>query len=269
MSAEPVSSSHAFAPFLEKLAKAASEAIMPHFRQGFAVDNKWVEGFDPVTIADRNGETAMRALINDTYPDHGILGEEHGPENLDAEHVWVLDPIDGTRAFITGLPTWGTLIGLKSGGTPSLGMMVQPYIGERFGGDCKSAWYHGPLGTRALKTRACAALKDATIFTTTPALFRDGERTAFDRVEAAVQLSRYGTDCYAYCMVAAGHGDAVIETGLQAYDIVALVPIIEGAGGVVTTWTGGSPTDGGQIVASGDPRLHDMLLRELARTTGG
>ncbi|WP_298819804.1 histidinol-phosphatase [uncultured Roseibium sp.] len=260
-------SSNTFAPFLDKLADAASNAIMPHFRQGFAVDNKWDTGFDPVTIADKNGETAMRTLINSEYPDHGILGEEHGPENLEAENVWVLDPIDGTRAFITGLPTWGTLIGLKTAGRPSLGMMVQPYIGERFGGDSSSAWYQGSLGRMTIKTRACKSLEAATLFTTTPALFTEIERPAFDRIEASAQLSRYGTDCYAYCMVAAGHGDAVIESGLQAYDIVALVPIIEGAGGVVTTWTGGSPADGGQIVASGDPRLHDILLRELAKAS--
>jgi histidinol phosphatase-like enzyme (inositol monophosphatase family) len=264
MPSRPVSSSPEFAPFLDRLADAASAAIMPHFREIFDVHNKRDTGFDPVTIADRDGESAMRALINGTYPDHGILGEEHGPENLDAEHVWVLDPIDGTRAFITGLPTWGTLIGLTEHGRPSLGMMVQPYIGERYGGDCSAAWYRGPLGSRDLRTRACATLEDATIFTTTPALFDATERAAYDRVESRVQLSRYGTDCYAYCMVACGHGDAVIEAGLQAYDIVALVPIIEGAGGVVTTWTGGSPAEGGRIVASGDPRLHEILLRDLA-----
>jgi histidinol-phosphatase len=267
MTPGPVSSSNTFAPFLDTLADAASAAIMPHFRQTFAIDNKWETGFDPVTVADKNGETAIRALINETYPEHGILGEEHGPENLDAEHVWVLDPIDGTRAFITGLPTWGTLIGLRTNGTPKLGMMMQPYVGERYGGDCETAWYQGPLGDSSLKTRSCARLEDATIFTTTPAIFTSEERAAFDRVEASTQLSRYGTDCYAYCMVAAGHGDAVIESGLEAYDIVALVPIIEGAGGVITTWTGGSPSDGGQIVASGDPNLHDILLRELSRST--
>ncbi|MEM5583045.1 MULTISPECIES: histidinol-phosphatase [unclassified Roseibium] len=265
MSSQPVSGSHELAPFLEQLADAAGSAIMPHFRQSFDIDNKWDTGFDPVTIADRNGETAMRELINRTYADHGILGEEHGPENLDADQVWVLDPIDGTRAFITGLPTWGTLIGLRTHGKPSLGMMAQPYIGERFFGDCDTAWYRGPLGSRTLGSRSRDRLDDATIFTTTPALFNETERQAFDRVEAQVQLSRYGTDCYAYCMVAAGLGDAVIESGLQAYDIVALVPIVEGAGGVVTTWTGGSPADGGQIVASGDPRFHDILLRELAK----
>ncbi|MEM9629676.1 MAG: histidinol-phosphatase [Pseudomonadota bacterium] len=264
MTTTPVSSSNEFAPFLDRLADAASEAIMPHFRSGFDVHNKWKDGFDPVTVADRNGETAMRSIINSTYPGHGILGEEHGPENLDAENVWVLDPIDGTRAFITGLPTWGTLIGLRTGGKPSLGMMVQPYIGERYGGDGETAWYQGPLGEKKLETRACNRVEEATIFTTTPAIFEDDERAAFDRIEASVQLSRYGTDCYAYCMVAAGHGDAVIESGLQAYDIVALVPIIEGAGGVVTTWTGGSPSDGGRILASGSPHLHEILLKELA-----
>ncbi len=262
----PGFSSNKFAAFLDTLADASAAAIMPHFRQGFSVDNKRETGFDPVTIADKDGETAMRELINATYPDHGILGEEHGPENLDAENVWVLDPIDGTRAFITGLPTWGTLIGLRTGGTPSLGMMVQPYVGERFAGDCEHAWYKGPLGEKPLTVRPCSRLESAAIFTTTPALFTDLERSAYDRVEAAVRLARYGTDCYAYCMVAAGHGDAVIETGLQAYDIVALVPIIEGAGGVVTTWSGGAPSDGGQIVASGDPRLHEVLLNELAKS---
>lgn len=266
MAPTPVTSPHPFASFLDQLADAASKAIMPHFRQSFAVDNKLKSGFDPVTEADRNGETAMRELINTIHPDHGILGEEHGPENLDADHVWVLDPIDGTRAFITGLPTWGSLIGLRTSGRPSLGMMLQPYIGERFAGDCETAWYQGPIGQKRLRTRPCAALEDATLFTTTPALFDEGERVAFDSVEAEAQLSRYGTDCYAYCMVAAGHGDAVIESGLQAYDIVALVPIIEGAGGVVTTWTGGSPADGGQILASGDKRLHDILLTRLANT---
>ncbi|WP_299482784.1 histidinol-phosphatase [uncultured Roseibium sp.] len=258
-------SSNPLAPFLDVLADAATQAIMPHFRQGFAIDNKWDTGFDPVTIADKNGETAMRALINSTHPDHGILGEEHGPENLDAENVWVLDPIDGTRAFITGLPTWGTLIGLRTSGVPSLGMMVQPYIGERFAGDGKSAWFHGPQGTRALATRTCDTLEDATLFTTTPALFSERERQAYDRIEGTARLARYGTDCYAYCMVAAGHGDAVIESGLAPYDIVALVPVVEGAGGVVTTWTGGSPSEGGQIVASGNPRLHDLLLTELSK----
>ncbi|ADZ69287.1 histidinol-phosphatase [Polymorphum gilvum] len=256
---------HDFFPFLERLAAASAAAILPHFRTDHAVESKLAGGFDPVTIADRAGEAAMRALINETYPDHGILGEEYGLERTDAEHVWVLDPIDGTRAFITGLPTWGTLIGLKTAGRPCLGMMVQPYVGERYCGDTQSAWYKGPLGERRLTARPCRALKDAVVLTTSPRILQEVEREAYDRLEAQARLARYGTDCYAYCMVAAGHADLVVETGLQPYDVVALAPIVEGAGGVMTTWTGGSPVDGGRIVASGDPHLHDIVLTELSR----
>ncbi len=256
--------SHIYAAFLQRLAKAAGDAIMPHFRSGHDVENKLADGFDPVTVADRGGEAAMRALINAEHPEHGILGEEYGSENLSAEHVWVLDPIDGTRSFITGLPTWGTLIGLTTNGKPSLGMMAQPYVNEFYAGDGQTASYQGPLGSKALKTRQCATLGDAVMFTTTPALFQGAERAAYDAIEAKTKLARYGTDCYGYCMVAAGLADLVIESGLQAYDIVALVPIIEGAGGVVTTWSGGSPANGGQIVASGDPRLHEAVLKDLA-----
>ncbi|MFN4126342.1 histidinol-phosphatase [Pannonibacter indicus] len=255
--------SHDFYPFLEDLAKASSAAILPHFRTSHGVENKLSGGFDPVTVADRGGEEAMRALINARHPEHGILGEEFGSERTDAEHVWVLDPIDGTRSFITGLPTWGTLIGLTTNGRPSLGMMVQPYVNEAYAGDTKSAWYRGPLGTRQLKSRACASLAGAVLFTTSPRIFKPVEKDAYDRIEKQVRLARYGTDCYAYCMVAAGMADVVIEAGLQAYDIVALAPIIEGAGGVVTTWSGGSPVNGGRIVASGDPRLHETVLKQL------
>jgi len=256
---------HEFSPFLNDLAQAASAAIMPYFRAEPAVENKLAGGFDPVTEADRAGERAMRALINQRYPDHGILGEEYGSENLDAENVWVLDPIDGTRAFITGLPTWGSLIGLRTNTVPSLGAMVQPYVNEIYAGDRTAAWYEGPLGRKQLKARSCKTISNSVIFTTTPALFSETERPVFDAIEEEAKLIRYGTDCYGYSMVAAGLGDAVIESGLQPYDIVALVPIIEGAGGVVTTWTGGSPAEGGQILASGDPDLHENLLKRLSQ----
>ena len=194
----------------------------------------------------------MRRLIARKYPDHGIIGEEHGSENTDAEFVWVLDPIDGTRAFITGLPVWGTLIGLLHEGTPVFGMMAQAFTGERYWGDGVNAWYRRRgEETSPLKTRACDALAEAALFTTTPALFRDADdRAAYDRVEGAVKLPRYGTDCYAYCMVAAGHADVVIEAGLKPYDIVALIPIVTGAGGRFTSWQGGSAARGGLIVAS-------------------
>lgn len=249
--------------FLDRLADAASAAIMPHFRAAAAVEDKGERRFDPVTIADRAAEQAIRSLIEETLPDHGIVGEELGSVRTNAEFVWVIDPIDGTRSFITGLPVWGTLIGLMRGGRPVLGMMAQPFTGERFAGDGKRAWYSGPGGNRAIATRPCPDLAAASLFTTTPAMFTGADRTAYDRVEAAARLARYGCDCYAYCMVASGNADVVVEAGLQAYDIVALIPIVEGAGGRLTDWQGNSAAAGGRVVASGDPRLHAQVLERL------
>jgi myo-inositol-1(or 4)-monophosphatase len=252
--------------FADRLAEASGAAISPHFRRIAAVDNKQSDGFDPVTIADRAAETALRALIEATYPDHGILGEEHGNVRLEADDVWVLDPIDGTRAFICGLPTWGTLIGLKHRGTPVFGVMDQPHVGERFYGDREKAWWrHRDGAAIPLATRSCASLDEAIFCTTHPGLFTGAERDAYEEIESRVRTARFGTDCYGYAMVAAGQADLVIETGLQPYDVVALAPIVEGAGGVITTWTGGSPAGGGRIIASGDPHLHDKMLERLSR----
>lgn len=255
--------------FLDELAEVSGRVILPHFRSRMSVENKLSDGaFDPVTVADKGAEAAMRELLGARFPEHGILGEEFGRERVDAEHVWVLDPIDGTRSFISGLPVWGTLIGLEHHGRPVAGMMNQPFTRERFtgisGARGKRAWYRGPDGERPLETRPCASIADAVLFTTTPSLFSAEERSAYDRVESRVRLARYGVDCYAYCMVAGGFVDVVIEAALQPYDIVALIPVIEGAGGVVTSWTGGSAADGGRVVASGDPRLHDEVLRLLS-----
>lgn len=256
----------ALAAFLDRLANAASDSIMPHFRANLAVEDKGSDRFDPVTAADRDAELAMRKLIKASFPDHGIVGEEFGPEREDADFVWVLDPIDGTRSFISGLPVWGTLIGLIKDGKPLLGMMAQPFTGERFAGDGSRAWYTGPGGPRPLSARPCPTLDRATLFTTSPALFNPADRADYDRIEAAARFARYGTDCYAYCMVAGGHADAVIESELKAYDIVALIPIIEGAGGRVSDWSGGSAAAGGRIVATGDPRLHAAILDLLSQT---
>jgi myo-inositol-1(or 4)-monophosphatase len=205
----------------------------------------------------------MRQLIKDSFPDHGIVGEEFGDERADAEYVWVLDPIDGTKSFIAGFPVWGTLIALTRHGAPVFGMMHQPFIKERFSGDGGGAQYRGPSGQRTLQVRRCVNLADATLFTTSPLLMADGDRTAFERVEKGVRLSRYGGDCYAYCMLAAGHLDLVVETGLKPYDIAALVPIITGAGGVVTTWDGKPAQHGGRIIAAGDPRVHEAAMKLL------
>jgi myo-inositol-1(or 4)-monophosphatase len=253
-----------FERFVHDLASRSGEAILPFFRTAMTARNKaGAGGFDPVTEGDRAAEMVLRRMIKETFPSHGIIGEEFGTENADAEFVWVLDPIDGTRAFMSGLPVWGTLIGLKRGGRPAFGMMHQPFTGERFFGDGEGASYKGPDGERTLRTRACADLADVTLMTTSPRLFGPKERRSFERVEKAVRLTRFGCDCYAYCMLAAGHVDLVIETGLQPYDIVALVPVIEGAGGVVTTWDGGSPAQGGRIIASGDRRIHAAALELL------
>lgn len=261
---------HRISAFIDELADASAAAIRPLFRSALAVDNKLDGGrFDPVTAADRAAEEEMRKLITKAFPDHGILGEEFGNHQTDAEYVWVLDPIDGTRAFICGLPTWATLIGLTENGHPALGAMNQPFTGERFAGDTRRAWYRGPDGARDLKTRPCASLSDAVMLTTTPNLFTAGERPIYDAIEADVRLARYGTDCYGYAMVAAGQADLVIESGLKPYDIVALIPIIEGAGGMVTNWTGGSAAQGGQVVATGDKRLHEIVLKRLASAANG
>ncbi len=258
-----------FESFVAELATVAGEAILPFFRTALHAHDKGRPGaFDPVTEADRAAEAAMRHRIRETFPAHGIVGEEFEDHQPDAEYVWVLDPIDGTKSFISGLPTWGTLVALEHSGTPVYGMMHQPFIRERFFGDgARATWSglnpHGTLITHHLECRPCAALSDATAMTTSPLLFDDAARDAFGRATGAAKLVRFGGDCYAYCMLAAGHVDLVIETGLAPYDIAALIPIVQGAGGVVTTWEGGDAAGGGAILAAGDPRLHEAAMKAL------
>lgn len=249
-----------FRAFAERLADAAAEAIRPYFRSALAVEDKGAAGFDPVTEADRAAERAMRALIRDRYPGHGILGEEEDAVAGDGEFTWVLDPIDGTRAFITGLPLWGTLIALNDGAGPVLGVMNQPFTGERYVGAAGGAWRNG----EPLRARRCAGLREARLMCTSPALFDTPARlAAFQSVAAEAQLVRYGGDCYAYCMLAAGHLDLVIETELKPYDVAALIPIVSGAGGIMTTWEGEPAQSGGRIVAAGDRRVHEAALKLL------
>jgi myo-inositol-1(or 4)-monophosphatase len=253
-----------FAAFVDQLAAVSGETIRPFFRTALGVENKSRSGgFDPVTAADRTAEAAMRALIKTTFPEHGILGEEFDAERPDAEYVWVLDPIDGTKSFICGMPAWGTLIALMRRGEPIYGMMHQPFTREHFIGDGSAASYRGPAGDRALRTRACAEMKEAVLLTTSPLLMREPDRQCFGRVEGAVRLSRYGGDCYAYCMLAAGQVDLVIETELKPYDVLPLIPIIEGAGGVITSWENGRPHGGGRVIAAGDRRLHAQAMELL------
>ena len=249
-----------FTAFAEQLADAAASAIQPFFRVQLEVEDKGAKLFDPVTVADKAAERAMREMILSRYPGHGILGEEEDAVAGSGEFTWVLDPIDGTRAFITGLPLWGTLIALNDGQRPVVGVMNQPFTGERYIGTPHGAW----CNTVALNTRACADLGSARLMCTTPDMFdTPARRSAFEAVAAKAQLLRFGGDCYAYCMLASGFVDVIVEASLQPYDVQALIPIIEGAGGVITAWDGSSAQHGGAIVACGDPALHAELIELL------
>ncbi len=252
-----------YASFFRSVAAVAAEETLPRFRAATPVDNKLAAGFDPVTEADREAERAIRELIGRHYPGHGIIGEEHGALNDGHDDVWVIDPIDGTRAFISGLPVWGTLCGLTHKGDAVAGMMSQPFTGELYYADESGAWYEGPGGNRRIETRKTKALERAVLFTTTPHLYEGGKRQRFEALESKVRLSRYGCDCYAFAMVASGHVDLACEPGLQSYDIVGLIPIIEHAGGIVTRWDGGPAETGGDILASATPELHDAALAVL------
>lgn len=250
--------------FAGKLADAASEVTLKAFRAPVNIDNKLGDaGFDPVTEADKGSEAAMRALINTEYPDHGIEGEEYGLSRKDADWRWILDPIDGTRAFISGLPTWGTLIALAYKGEPVIGVIDQPYLKERYVGTPSGSTLNGT----PIQTRPCPSLGEATLSTTDPALFSVEEKPRFDRLAGAVRLTRYGLDCYAYAIVASGHMDVVIEAGLSTYDMAALIPVIAGAGGICTDYdgqpAGSAKARKGQILVLGDPARQNEALALL------
>ncbi|MCV6585310.1 MAG: histidinol-phosphatase [Marinibacterium sp.] len=247
-----------------RLADAARHAILPFFRDtSLRAENKLENGFDPVTRADRAAEEVMRDLLACERPQDGILGEEFGSAPSQSGRTWVLDPIDGTRGFIAGTPTWGVLIALSDDTGPKLGVIDQPYIGERFWGMAGAAACDGPHGASALKTRATQALQDAILFTTFPEVGSDAERRAFEAVSRQVKLTRYGMDCYAYALLAAGQIDLVIEAGLNPYDIQAPIALIEAAGGIVTDWDGGPAHDGGRALAAANADLHRAALEQL------
>ena len=249
------------------LADAARSAILPHFRSAsLTADNKLDNGFDPVTIADQAAEDAMRDVLSKLRPEDAILGEEFGAMPGTSGLTWVLDPIDGTRGFLSGTPTWGVLIALSDDTGPIFGVIDQPYIGERFYGGFGTAECIGPHGTRRLACRPARSLSQAIVFTTFPEIGSDAERAAFQRVSSKAQLTRYGMDCYAYALVAAGQVDLVIEAGLNAYDIQAPIAVIEAAGGIVTDWQGRPAHGGGRIVAAANADLHAAALDLLATT---
>jgi len=246
------------------LADAARSAILPYFRASdLASDNKLPGGYDPVTAADRAAEQAMRSLLAEMRPDDAILGEEFGTTAGTSGLTWVLDPIDGTRGFVAGTPTWGVLIAVGPDTGPILGIIDQPYIGERFEGAAGLAEMRGPLGSRPITTRPTSDLGEAIVFTTFPEVGNEADRTGFEAVAAHAKLVRYGMDCYAYALIAAGQVDLVIEAGLQAYDIQAPIALIEAAGGVVTDWEGGPVHDGGRALAAANRDIHAAALAIL------
>jgi myo-inositol-1(or 4)-monophosphatase len=251
--------------FADRLADAAGELIRPYFRKRIEVADKGDRGFyDPVTEADKRAEIVIREMIAKEFPQDAILGEEFGESPGTSGYRWVLDPIDGTRAFIAGQPLWGTLIGLERDGVPVAGVLDQPFLRERFVGNKVQACLTNASGTFNLRARECSRLADAVISTTHPMLhFSAPERELYWRVERECRLSRYGGDCYAYGLVAMGFVDLVIETHLKRWDIAAIVPIITGAGGIITDWSGQPWHDGDNVVAAGDPRVHAEAVKLL------
>ncbi|NCQ24869.1 MAG: histidinol-phosphatase [Rhodobacteraceae bacterium CG17_big_fil_post_rev_8_21_14_2_50_63_15] len=249
------------------LADIARAAVLPFFRSdGLHADNKLSNGaFDPVTEADRAAERAMRSHLEEHRPKDAILGEEFGPKAGSSGLTWVLDPIDGTRAFLAGAPTWGVLVALSDDSGPIYGLIDQPFIGERFEGGFGLAQVAGPMGLRPLRVHGNRPLQDAILFTTFPEVGSPAEGAAFAEVARRAKLTRYGLDCYAYALLAAGQIDLVIEAGLAAYDIQAPIAVIEAAGGLVTDWTGGPVHQGGRAVAAAGHQQLDAALEILSR----
>ena len=249
-----------------RLADAARAAILPHFRSTtLCADNKLDgSGFDPVTEADRAAERAMRAILAEARPQDGILGEEFGATEGESGLTWVLDPVDGTRAFLSGTPTWGVLIAVSDASGPIYGLIDQPYIEERFEGGFGHACMSGPQGARSLATRGDRPLSEAILFTTFPEIGTIAEGAAFAELARHARLTRYGLDCYAYALVAAGQIDLVVEAGLQPYDIQAPIAVIEAAGGIVTDWRGGPVHQGGRVVAAAAREQHVAALDILS-----
>jgi myo-inositol-1(or 4)-monophosphatase len=249
--------------FALELAHTAGGIAQAHFRRSVTVDNKSATAFDPVTNADRAIERVLRTAIEERYPDHGIVAEEEGQRAGKGEYTWFIDPIDGTRSFMTGSPLWGTLIGLTRREEPLFGLLVQPVLEEVFLGGPSGSWLIKPERRERLKTRGCKSLAKAMLGSTHPDMFAGDRATAFRNLSGKCLLTRFGGDCYNYAMVAAAHLDLVVESQLKPYDIVPLIPILERAGCVVTDWQGKPPLGGGDVVAAGSRELHQAALEAL------
>jgi len=266
MSPADAARNEAFAAFALQAARDAGALILPFFRAPIDVfDKGGARGYDPVTEADRGAEAAIRGAILAHYPAHGIEGEEHGRQPGTAGFTWVIDPIDGTRSFIVGQLHWATLVALHDGERPIVGVAHQPYVGESFVAvNGRAEWMRGDA-RRALRTRRCGRVENAVVATTDPRHFHtQRQRDAYAAATSDARLVRFGGDCYCYTQLAMGLVDIVIETGLKPYDVQALIPLIENAGGVVSNWAGGRCDQGGDVLACGDPALHAQLLARMA-----
>jgi myo-inositol-1(or 4)-monophosphatase len=250
--------------FALELAHMAGGIAEAHFRQPITVENKGQAKFDPVTNADRAIERVLRAAIVERYPEHGIVAEEEGERAARGEYTWFIDPIDGTRAFMTGSPLWGTLIGLTRRREPLFGLLAQPVLEEVFFGGPSGSWLIKADRRDRLRSRPCSSLATAVLASTHPDMFVGRNAAAFQALAAQCLLNRFGGDCYNYAMLAAGHLDLVVESQLKPYDIVPLIPILEGAGCVVTDWQGGVALAGGDVVAAATRDLHRAALAVLA-----
>lgn len=248
------------------LADLSGKEILPYFRTIISVDNKEGKGlFDPVTKADRDAESMIRAFLNIHHKEESVYGEEFGFDQKPSDLCWIIDPIDGTRAFMLGSPLWGTLIGVNFKDAPLIGLMNQPFTKERFWASPEGAFGRWQDKERRLRVRTCNDLSDAVITTTCPDHFatkEDLER--FDRLRHHCKMTRFGGDCYNYCLLAMGQIDLIAETGLAPFDIAPLIPIVSQAGGVITDWSGGPAHKGGRVIAAGDPAIHEAALRILS-----
>lgn len=250
--------------FALELADASAKAILPFFRKDIDVAVKSGVVWDPVTEGDRAGERIMRSMIEARYPEHGIHGEEYGLKPSRSGFTWVLDPVDGTRAFISGMPTWATLIGLNFEDRPQVGVMNQPFVGETFYGNPEGAWSVHQGMSRKIKTRAARPLAQAIFTTTAPELYRNAaEKGVLQRLNAATRLTRYGGDAYFFCVLAAGQIDLALDAHMEPYDIAPLIPIIEGAGGIVTTWERTPAAKGGNVIAASSLALYEEALQVI------
>jgi len=252
--------------FALELANTAGGIAKAYFRRSFTIENKEVGGFDPVTSADRAIEAALRDAVVSRYPEHGIVAEEGAARGSQSPYTWFIDPIDGTRAFMMGSPLWGTLVGLTHNEMPLLGLLGQPVLDEVFFGSPAGSWLITANGRQRLQSRDCGALSNAALACTHPDLFDSETRVAFDALARQCLLHRFGGDCYNYAMLAAGFVDLVVEGQLNSYDIVPLIPVIEGAGGVISDWEGEPPLNGGYVVAAATAELHRQALEVLNNT---